>query len=133
MVKRMMCLLGLALCLETPPARCAPQSFNIRSVHVMQAGAWRADPNGTQTREQCSRFHLADDAATRWFKASVEVDQHRWLEQLDWTQCSASGTLLTGDGKTYRWNLDQSGRGQVTLSPTVSVFLSGPELPFAAP
>jgi hypothetical protein len=110
----------------------APQSFDIRSVKVEKDAQWRSDPNGHQTPEQCARFHLTGHAALRWFRRAHEVTQHDWLERLDWTQCSASGTLSTADGHVYPWELDESGRAEIRLSPTVSVYLSGPELPFSA-
>ncbi|MDZ5647654.1 hypothetical protein [Nitrospirillum sp. BR 11828] len=59
------------------------------------------------------------------------MTERAWWEELDWTQCFATGALTTADGKTYVWDLDRSGRGQVKISDTVSVYLSGPELPFA--
>ena len=109
----------------------APQSFSIRSVQVVKDGQWDADPYGQQTPEECARFRLPQAVALRWFRASREVGQHAWLEELDWTQCSASGTLVTGDGRSYAWDLDQSGRGRIVVSPTLEVYLSGPELPFS--
>ncbi|MDE1147575.1 MAG: hypothetical protein PW843_13315 [Azospirillaceae bacterium] len=60
------------------------------------------------------------------------MTEHAWREELDWTQCFAKGTLTTADGKTYTWDLDRSGRGQVHVSGEVSAYLSGAELPFDA-
>jgi hypothetical protein len=107
-----------------------PQSFRIASVAVEHDGQWRADPNGHQTPTQCKRFHLSTTLAERWFGKAKEISQQEWLEQTDWTQCSATGTLHTTDGRTYRWELDQSGRGRVIVSSAVSVYLTGRELPF---
>ncbi len=112
-------------------ASAAPTSFSVQSVLVTADGQWHADPNGRQTPAQCARFHLSRPAALRWFEQSHEVTERDWLEQLDWTQCAARGTLVTGDGRHYGWELDQAGRGRVILSPTVSVYLGGRELPFA--
>jgi hypothetical protein len=127
--------LGIAvfflLSLSGTPLIAAPRSFDIRSVKVEKDGQWRSDPNGHQTQEQCARFHLSADSAMRWFRRAREVTQHDWLERLDWTQCSASGTLPTADGHVYPWELDESGRAEIRLSSTVSVYLSGPELPFS--
>ena len=106
-----------------------PQSFRITAVSVQHEGRFQADPNGHQTPAQCARFHISGPAALTWFRGAREVSQHDWLETLDWTQCNADGTLVTADGHTYTWTLDQSGRGRVEITPTVSVFLAGPELP----
>lgn len=108
-----------------------PQSFRIKSVVVARDGQWHADPNGHQTPDQCRRFRLSPVAAQRWFAKAREVTQQDWLERLDWTQCSATGTLRTDGERTYPWELDQSGRARITVSPAVSVYLSGPELPFS--
>lgn len=113
------------------PGLSKPQSFRAKKVTVERDGQWHADPNGHQTPDQCRRFQLSRTAAHRWFAKAKEVTQHEWLEQLDWTQCSATGTLLTDGGHVYRWELDQSGRARVTVSPTVSVYLAGRELPFS--
>lgn len=79
---------------------------------------------------QCARFHLTNQAALRWFRRAREVTEHAWREELDWTPCSAAGTLVTGDGRSLPWQLDQAGRAEIMLTPTVSVYLGGPELPF---
>ncbi|TWB48824.1 hypothetical protein [Nitrospirillum viridazoti] len=128
---RFSALLVTLLLVAQAPAQAKPTSFVIKRVHVEQAGIWQEKSDGDETRERCARFHLSDKAATRWFAKAKEVTEHAWREELDWTQCFAKGTLTTADGKTYAWDLDRSGRGQVKVSDTVSTYLSGPELPFA--
>ena len=108
----------------------APQSFAVKEVRVTVTGQWRADPNGHETAAQCAAFHPTPTALLRWFAASREVSRQQWLEELDWTQCSASGILLTDRGRTYRWELDQAGRARVAIDANVSVYLGGRELPF---
>ena len=130
MVTRAVAAVALSVALASP-VWAMPQSFAIKSVTVEHEGQWRADPNGHQTPVQCKRFRLSPMAARRWLARAREVTQQQWLEQLDWTQCSANGTLLTDGGRIYRWELDQSGRGRVVVSPAVSVYLAGRELPFA--
>ena len=119
-------LLGLGI----PSAQTAPTSFTVRSVVVMQDGQWHAMQTQDVSAAQCARFRLTNQAALRWFRRARDVTEHAWREELDWTPCSAAGTLVTGDGRSLPWQLDQAGRAQVTLSPTVSVYLGGPELPF---
>ncbi|QYE36504.1 hypothetical protein KZX46_11595 [Polymorphobacter sp. PAMC 29334] len=104
-----------------------PVSFRVVSAHVVHTGVFSAEPANGQTPAQCARFHLSDRAALRYFVKAREVDEHRWREALDWTQCSAAGTLRTGDGKSYGWTIDQSGRGLITVTANVSVYLDGPE------
>ncbi|TWB16641.1 hypothetical protein FBZ89_11351 [Nitrospirillum amazonense] len=128
---RFSALLVTLLLAAQAPVQAKPTSFVIKRVHVEQAGIWQEKSDGDETRERCARFHLSDKAATRWFAKAKEVTEHAWREELDWTQCFAKGTLTTADGKTYAWDLDRSGRGQVKVSDTVSTYLSGPELPFA--
>ncbi|MEC4593989.1 hypothetical protein VPG91_23520 [Nitrospirillum amazonense] len=128
---RFSALLVTLLLVAQASAQAKPTSFVIKRVHVEQAGLWQEKSDGDETRERCARFHLSDKAATRWFAKAKEVTEHAWREELDWTQCFAKGTLTTADGKTYAWDLDRSGRGQVKVSDTVSTYLSGPELPFA--
>ena len=110
--------------------RAAPQSFAVRQVSVLAAGQWRPDPNGHETAEECRRFRPTSAAMLRWFARSREVSRQAWLEQLDWTQRSASGTLVTDRGRTYCWQVDQAGRAEVTIDAGVSVYLCGRELPF---
>ena len=105
-----------------------PTSLRIRSVTVTRDAIWHADP-GQQTPASCADFRLSGGAALRWFTQAREVAQHEWLHELDWTQCSAEGTLRTSDGRTLKWELDQAGRARIIVSPTVSVLLGGPELP----
>lgn len=131
MVTRLLVAVGLAAALSSP-AWSMPQSFKVKSVAVERDGQWHADPNGHQTPDQCRRFRLSRIAARHWFTRAKEVTQQDWLERLDWTQCSASGTLLTDGGRTYSWELDQSGRARVIVSSAVSVYLAGHELPFAS-
>ena len=106
-----------------------PTSLGIRGVTVTRDAIWHADPNGQQTPESCAGFRLSSRAALRWFTRAREVAQHQWLHELDWTQCSAEGTLRTSDGRTLKWELDQAGRARIIVSPTAFVFLGGPELP----
>lgn len=108
-----------------------PVSFRVFSAHVGSSGVFSAEPASGQKPADCARFRLSDRAALRYFAAAREVDEHRWREALDWTQCSAAGTLRTGDGKTYRWTIDQSGRGLITVAAHVAVYLDGPEFPGA--
>lgn len=131
MVSRLIVAVGLATVLASPGLS-MPQSFNVKSVSVQHDGQWHADPNGHQAASQCRRFRVSHGTALRWFAGAKEVTQQDWLERLDWTQCSASGTLLTDGGREYQWELDQSGRARVVVSPAVSVYLSGREIPFKA-
>lgn len=108
-----------------------PQAFTISSVHVKHSDVWRPDPSGHQTATDCKAFILHDPEALRWFQASTEIDQRTGLEELDWTQCSDDGTLKTGDGHSYHWELDHSGRGRIIINKNISVFLRGSELSFA--
>ncbi len=119
-------LLGAATALSAMPA-----TFRVVSAHVVRDGLFSRAPDQGQTPAECGRFKLSDRAALRYFVHAREVDEHRWREALDWTQCSAAGTLRTGDGKTYHWTIDQSGRGLIAVTDKVSVFLDGPE--FAKP
>ena len=131
MVTKRLAAIGLAASLASP-AVCMPQSFMVKFVTVEHDGQWHTDPNGHQTQDQCKRFRLSRAAAQRWFAKAKEVTQQDWLERSDWTQCSASGTLLTDGGRTYRWELDQSGRARVIVSPAVSVYLAARELSFTS-
>ena len=108
-----------------------PTAFRVQSVVVEKDGQWREDKHNYQTREGCAQFRLSNKAAARWFAKAKEVTSRVWYEELDWTQCSAEGTLTTDKGQTYAWRLDQSGRGSVEISPDVRVYLSGKELPFS--
>ena len=130
MVKHLLAAVALTTGVA-PIASAMPQSLRVKSVLVKQDGEWHPDPYGHQTVGQCKRFRLSNIAAQRWFAKAKEVDKHSWLEELDWTQCSASGTLVTDMGRTYRWELDQSGRARVFISQDVEVYLSGDPLPFA--
>ncbi len=130
MVTRLGCVGALLGCCVLQAAA-SPTSFTVKSVVVGQDGQWHDDPNGRQTPEDCARFRVSKTVALQWFRRSREVTDRAWREELDWTQCSAVGTLVTGDGRQYRWELDQAGRGRVILTPGASVYLSGPELPSA--
>ena len=110
-----------------------PAAFRVQSVVVAKDGQWREDKHNYQTRENCAQFRLSNKAATRWFAKAKEVTSRVWYEELEWTQCSAEGTLTTHTGQTYSWRLDQSGRGSIEITPDVRVYLSGKELPFSKP
>ncbi len=112
------------------PVHAQPTSFKVKWVKVVSTGNWHQDPNGSQTADQCKLFQLSDKKALQWFRKSREVSMRVWLEELDWTQCSSTGTLTTADNRNYNWEIDQSGRGRIILSDTVSVYMSGLELPF---
>lgn len=127
---RLAILFATLLMLSGAVARAEPQSFSISSAKVEKQGQWRRDPNGQQTAEQCAQFRVTDQQALRWFRYSKEISQRKWLEELDWTQCFVSGRIVTGDKREYRWELDQSGRAQIFISPTVSIFMAGTEIPF---
>lgn len=108
-----------------------PAAFRVQSAVVEKDGQWREASPNYQTREDCARFRVSNTAATRWFAKAKEVGSRVWYEELEWTQCSAEGTLTTHTGQTYSWRLDQSGRGSIEITPDVRVYLSGKELPFA--
>ena len=123
MVRTLLC--GAAVAALAGAASAEPTSFRVRSVEVRAAGRFVADPNGRQTPADCGRFRPSDAAVLRWFARSHEVGQPAWLEQGDFTSCRAEGRLVTADGKSYGWELDQGGRAQIRISPSVSVFLLG--------
>jgi hypothetical protein len=127
-IHRLLAAAILGLCSHA--ARAAPTSFTLQSIVVEQDGQWHQMGTQEQTPAQCARFRLTAPAARRWFRQAREVSEHAWLEELDWTPCFAAGTLVTSDGRPLRWQLDRAGRAQVTISPSVSVYLGGPELPF---
>ena len=114
------------------PCMAAAPRWAPTSVHVVKSGQWHADPHNEQTPEQCALFRLSDAGALRWFRRAAPVDKQVWLEQLDWTQCSAAGTLTARDGKIYSWTLDQSGRGQIHFSDTRAIYLAGKAIPSAS-
>jgi len=118
----------MAFCLVATTA--AANALHITALLIEKSGLWHADPNGQQTQAQCALFHPTQAALLRWFRHARQVTKHAWLEELDWTQCSASGTLSTADGNKHLWELDQSGRARVVMSPGQPIYLGGPELPF---
>ncbi len=120
-------ILTAALLAAAAGAAAMPTSFRVVSARVARSGVYRAGPVSAQTPAECARFALSNRAALRYFARAREVDEHTWREALDWTPCSAAGTLRTGDGKTYRWAIDQSGRTTITVTGRVAVYLDGPE------
>ena len=132
MVSRRAKAMAAVLAAIATSAEAAPQAFGVRRVQVVASGEWSADPNGVQTKADCARFRLTDTAALRWFRRSHEVAQPRWLEEGEWTQCSARGRLVIDGGRSYDWTLDQGGRASITVSTDVAVYLLGPELPRSA-
>lgn len=129
MVSRRLKSIAVILTAFASSAVAAPQAFGVRRVQVIASGEWSADPNGVQTKADCAKFRLTDTAALRWFQHSHEVAQPRWLEEGEWTQCSARGRLVTDGGRSYDWTLDQGGRAPIMVSADVAVYLLGPELP----
>ena len=105
------------------------RAFPVSTVHVLKSGQWSPNRYGDQTREQCARFTPSDAEVRHWFRRARVVDKVYWLEQTEWTQCSAEGVAVYR-GRTLYWRLDQSGRGSVTRPGATDIYLSGPELPF---
>lgn len=106
-------LAAIVLLAGLMPVGLAAQPTSIRIRSVTRDAIWHADPIGQQAPESCAGFRLSSRAALHWFTRAREVAQHEWLHELDWTQCSAEGTLHTSDGRTFRWELDQAGRASV--------------------
>ena len=127
MVRRLS--LCLAIFLASSPAIAGPHSFCADAVKVTEAGHWSPNRYGADTRQHCARFRPSDAEVKRWFKRARVVTKSYWLEQTEWTQCSATGTALSR-GQAYTWFLDQSGRGSVSPPRKEDVYLSGPELAF---
>jgi hypothetical protein len=112
---------------EFVPASC-DKSFKVKSVRVLKTGEWKSNSSGNETPEQCKLFQLSQKKALLWFQRSREISKHDWFEMMDWTPCRSSGTLITNGGKTYEWELDQSGRGRIFRSEKTEIYLSGSEL-----
>ena len=104
------------------------RTFPAQSVAILKSGQWHDDPYHLDTPLHCARFRPTPGEILHYFKRAKVVDRMEWME-LIWTQCSAEGTVSSA-GQTYRWHLDQSGRGYVGRSVMEAVYLNGPELPF---
>ena len=121
--------LALAISLCGAHAMCGKVTLKIRSAVVLETGVWRADSHGDRTPADCAEFQLSKAKALRWLRAATVVTQHTWVETLDWSQCSASGSLATVDGHHYSWDIEDWGRGLIYISPTLTWYLSGKTLP----
>ena len=125
---RRLCLILAACCFASPgPARSL--GLNIRSAVVLKAGQWRDDSHGEKTPADCAEFHLSAPRALTWLRTAKVVKKQTWNEVLDWSQCSASGMLVTVDGRRRAWNIENWGRGLIFISPTQTIYLSGRTLP----
>jgi hypothetical protein len=109
----------------------ATAAIQISSAQVVRDGQYTELSSSTETREQCAGFRLSNRAALRWLRRAKQVDRETWRERLSWSHCFASGTLVTREGQYYQWTIDPSGRGEITLSPTSSLYLNGKELHFS--
>ncbi|MDE1147576.1 MAG: hypothetical protein PW843_13320 [Azospirillaceae bacterium] len=123
---------GILVVLACAGAEAKPTSFTVRGVHVEKDGLWGGQSGGAETPEKCAHFRLSGEALLHWFRQANEVGVQAWRQDVGQTSCFAKGTLTTTKGETYNWVLDRSGQARVHTSATTSVYLSGPELPFAS-
>ena len=128
MVRSWLFSLAAIACVATGQPASA-RAFPASTVHVLKSGQWSPNRYGDQTSEQRARFTPSDAEVRHWFRRARIVDQVYWLEQTEWTQCSAEGVAVSL-GQTVHWRLDQAGRGSVTKPGATDVYLSGPELSF---
>jgi hypothetical protein len=110
-------------------AAATPAPLRVAAVTVTAVG--QADPAnaGTDPPGRCRPFRPTAREVLAWFRAARRVPVAATVEA-DRSQCLARGVLTAGDGRRYRWELDQAGLAAVTLSPTASAYFLGRALPF---
>ena len=118
--KLMVSLLGVSVA-----SVAQPRAMTVASVTIVKSGIYTANPGATETPAVCASFRPSSAEMMQWFKHSRQVTKLYWFEQLDFTPCSAAGTLQTARGERRRWELDASGRGIVFASSGDAVYLSG--------
>mgnify|MGYP003384732926 CR=1 FL=1 len=121
MVKR--CLLGAALLAlpllsmaqcsvasEFLPALCAVKLPAIGHIQIEENGMSAANPNGEVV--DCARFKLSKRQVVIYLRKASQVrDATDALAKLDYSPCSASGSVRFANGKTARWQISETQTG----------------------
>ena len=85
--------------------------FSIIDFTIVDNGAYSGDVSSHETAQSCRDFWVTDDSVKSFFLASDIIDINAYQHELVASNCYASGTFLTADGKTGSWQIDRARRG----------------------
>ncbi len=113
---------------EFEPPLCPVALPRIQHVSIIENGATSpAEPESTAT---CSRFRLTESQVRRYFAKARSANPSDVHYTLDWSPCSASGTLVFQNGKAARWSITQSRAGSLTMDNGEEITLYCPTCKF---
>jgi hypothetical protein len=113
-----------SLLLAYSAPRSAAKSLGVATLVVEKEAQWVAGSPADDTPEQCARFKLSREAALQYFRTARQVSSQRWVE-LNYANCSASGTLITTDHRQGNWTIQEFGVGHVKFADGKEAYLSG--------
>jgi hypothetical protein len=96
------------------PELCPLKLPAITSVQIEHAGLKDASASGDPT--DCSAFHLDEAQVRRYFAHARRVDEAGY-HRLDWSPCSADGSVHFADGRVLRWKINLSKAGSLSARP----------------
>lgn len=95
---------------EFQPALCPAKLPRISKITIEENGAGTKQASGEMA--DCSRFKLSPAQARRYFaRAYAVTDEADARAKLDWSPCSASGSVVFANGKTAHWQIGQTQSG----------------------
>ncbi|MDE1148450.1 MAG: hypothetical protein PW843_17840 [Azospirillaceae bacterium] len=128
MVKIAILMASATLFLASPAAQAGLKTIQIKSIVVDRSGTYGSPQDGRDYVESCARLQATSATVLAWMKKAREVSHETFLQEATVTQCSASGTLTTVDGKSYAWKLDVGGEAVLSSPSEPSIFLLGSDL-----
>jgi hypothetical protein len=88
----------------------------IKSVIVMENGAWHNGVSGDETPEMCAAFILRKSDVTEFFRRARRVSYFKYWNGLDMSRCHATGEISFVNGDRGSWMIDLERRGVLTVS-----------------
>jgi hypothetical protein len=94
----------------------------VKSVVILQNGAWSENISSDETAEICSKFVLSQSDVREFFRRARRVSYKEYSHDLDMSRCHATGKVVFANGDRGEWSVDRERRGLLTLSDGRNVY-----------
>lgn len=108
---------------EFAPYRCPLHLPAISKIMVKE----HHRPDTEAQAEECSSYRVSETQARRFLERAWTVSRDDSLHRLDWSPCSAVGSVEFVDGRQGDWYISALGRGTLTISGAPPVYLYCPD------
>lgn len=111
---------------EFLPALCPVKLPRIVKISITENGI-KAKQDGADTTD-CKNFKLNASQVRRYFGKAMQVkDELDARAKLDWSPCSATGSMVFADGRTANWQIGQTQVGTLMWDggETVQLYCPG--------